>query len=285
MHRGVGDPSDLLQAAGPLGEHLDDLALDQGGVDVHDDQPQPVTQQVGRLHGDVDLVAGRLLGQQQPQPLLVDTGDVQVDRGDGVARHPLDPVDVAADVGDPARHRRDRRSAQRVTEDGDEAATRAATRVVAVALVEGDLHPQRLGLLHQRPLEVLEPAGGVDQHTEDQPPAHHDLLDVDDLDGVLGQGGEETGRHTRAVVTGQGDQQGGRRGGPGRDGAHRSRLARSVGALTTAATPAPRPRRAGPPPRARRAPACGGRSPTPSGRRRRRTARGHRSAGSASPAP
>ena len=39
------------------------------------------------------------------QGVGVEPGDVQVDRGDRVARHPLDPVDVGAAVGDPAGHR------------------------------------------------------------------------------------------------------------------------------------------------------------------------------------
>ena len=59
-HRRLGDPGDLGLAAGVRGEHLDHLALDQGGVDVHHDQPHAAAQQVGGLDGDVDALAGGL---------------------------------------------------------------------------------------------------------------------------------------------------------------------------------------------------------------------------------
>ena len=59
-HRRLGDLGDLGLAAGVRGEHLDHLALDQRGVDVHDDQPHAPAQQVGRLDGDVDALPGGL---------------------------------------------------------------------------------------------------------------------------------------------------------------------------------------------------------------------------------
>ena len=88
------------------GQQLDDLALDQGRVDVHHDQPHRAAQQAGRLDRDVDALRGRLEREQGAEPVGVGAGDVQVDGGDRVARHPLDPVDVGAAVGDPARRRR-----------------------------------------------------------------------------------------------------------------------------------------------------------------------------------
>ena len=88
-----------------LGQHLDDLALDQRGVDVHDDQPHAAALQVGGLDGDVDALRGGLRRQGGAQGVGVDAGDVQVDRGDRVAGHPLDAVDVGAAVGDPPGHR------------------------------------------------------------------------------------------------------------------------------------------------------------------------------------
>ena len=47
-----------------LGEHLDDLALDEGRVDVHDDQPLGPPVQAGALDGDVD--AERRGGEREP---------------------------------------------------------------------------------------------------------------------------------------------------------------------------------------------------------------------------
>ena len=61
----------------------------------------------------------------------VGTGDVQVDRGDRVARHPLDPVDVGAGVGDPPGDRGHRRRLQRVPDHGHVRAAFASAPVVA----------------------------------------------------------------------------------------------------------------------------------------------------------
>ena len=57
-HRRLGDRGDLVGPAGVLGEQLDDLVLDERGVDVHDDEPAAAPGQPGRGDGDVgaDLV-------------------------------------------------------------------------------------------------------------------------------------------------------------------------------------------------------------------------------------
>ena len=91
------------------GEHLDHLALHQRPVHVHDHEPHAVAQQVRRLYGHVDLLPRGLLGEHHPQPVGVGAGHVEVERSHRIARHPLDAVDVGADVGYPSgdgRHRR-----------------------------------------------------------------------------------------------------------------------------------------------------------------------------------
>ena len=55
-HGRLGDPGDLCLLAGVRGDHLDDLALDQGGVDVHHDQPDAAPVQGVALHGEVDAL-------------------------------------------------------------------------------------------------------------------------------------------------------------------------------------------------------------------------------------
>ena len=133
------------------GEHLDDLALDQRRVDVHHDQAHAATQQVGGLDGDVDALVGRLPGQDVAQLLGVDPRDVQVDRRDRVARHPLDAVDVGAGVGDPAGDGGHRRGLQRRAEHGDVAATLGTAAVVAGAALELEGHAEVGGdALHRR---------------------------------------------------------------------------------------------------------------------------------------
>ena len=107
-HRGLGDALHLLQAAGVRREHLDDLALHERRVDIHHDQAHAAPEQGRRLHGDVDGLCRGLLGERHPELVGVGAGDVQLDGGDGVARHALDAVDVRAGVGDAAGDRGDR---------------------------------------------------------------------------------------------------------------------------------------------------------------------------------
>ena len=100
-HRRLGHGGHLGLAAGMAGEQLDDLVLDQGAVDIHDDEaPTPAGQARGR-DGDIDTGAGRGkrdLATQRPQ---IGAGDVELDRGDGVTGEAPDPVDVGAVPGEP----------------------------------------------------------------------------------------------------------------------------------------------------------------------------------------
>jgi hypothetical protein len=69
-------------------------------------------------------------------------GDVEVDGGDGVARHPFDPVDVGPAVGDPAGDCRHGGGLQRRADHGDVRAAVAPGPVVADPAVDLDLHVQ-----------------------------------------------------------------------------------------------------------------------------------------------
>ena len=141
-HRGTGDLRDLGLDARVRREHLDHLALDEGGVHVEHDQAHAPAQQVDRLDGDVDALGGGLEGQRAPQPLRIGARDVQVDRRDGVARHPLDPVDVGAAVGDPAGDGGEGRRLERDAEDGHVGAALATGAVVAGPAVDVDGHAE-----------------------------------------------------------------------------------------------------------------------------------------------
>ena len=59
VHGLLGDRGDLGGNAGPLSEQVDDLALDERGVDIHHDQAATVPEQADALHGHVDLLARR----------------------------------------------------------------------------------------------------------------------------------------------------------------------------------------------------------------------------------
>ena len=58
-HRGLGDLGDGRLRARAVGEHLDDLTLDQGGVDVKDDEPLGPSRQAVVLERDVDALVDR----------------------------------------------------------------------------------------------------------------------------------------------------------------------------------------------------------------------------------
>ena len=207
-HGPLGDLGDLGLAARVGGDHLDDLALDEGGVDVHDDEPHRAPQQAGRLYGDVDALGGGLDGEQRAQHLGLHARDGQVDGGDGIAGHPLDAVDVGAAVRDPAGDGRHRRRPERGAQHGDVRATRAALPVVADAAVDLDLHAQRGRGLLDGVAQLLPVPRRGDEDPEDEPAAQHDLLDVDDLDAGGRQGREHRGRDAGPVLAGQGHQEG-----------------------------------------------------------------------------
>ena len=133
---------------------------------------------------------------------------MQLDRGDRVARHPLDPVDVRTRVRDPARDGGDGRRLERHAEHGDMAAALESLPVVTGAAVDLHLHVQVDGDPLQRGPQRLPVPRGGDQHTEHETPAQHDLLDVEHVDAEHGQRREHGGRDPRTVHARQGDQQG-----------------------------------------------------------------------------
>ena len=240
-HRPLGDLRDLGLAAGVRGDHLDDLALDQRGVDVHHDEPHAAAQQVGGLDRDVDALPGGLGGQLRAQRVGSRARDVQVQRGDRVARHPLDAVDVGAGIGDATGHRGHRGSGERGAEHGD---VRASVRGLA-GVAAPRLHLQGHRQLVRGRLEVLAQAldvvGGRHQQAEDEATPQHDLLQVHDLDPRPAQGREDRRGDAGALAAGQRDQQGVGSVGPVRGavrGAHRgTRLSVAAPALTRAARP------------------------------------------------
>src|SRR5690606_14816215 len=99
-HGLLGDPGDLVETAGVGGQQLDDLAADEGGVDVHDDEPLGPAGQAGALDGDVDLLGGGLGGERDAQLVGVGPGDGHLDAGDRPLGEAFDAVDVGPGGGD-----------------------------------------------------------------------------------------------------------------------------------------------------------------------------------------
>ena len=207
-----------------LGEQLDDLLLDEGRVDVHDDEAAAAAGQAGRGHGDVDADSVRPPARGRARRSATSApGDVELDGRHGVARQPPDAVDVGAVVGD------------RRGDGGDVVRSSGAPMTTTAA------RPVRRGALSPRPTSrstripsgrpgpgqpvdehVLVAARG-EQHRQREVAAHDDLLDVEHL-GADGRGRlEQRLGHPGPVGAVEGDEQGSRvRVGQGSAGAARS---------------------------------------------------------------
>ena len=207
-HRPIGEEGDLLLVPAVGGHQLDHLALDQRGVDVDHDQAHGASQQARRLDGDVEALRGRLDREQGAQPVRVGAGDVQVDRGDGVARHALDAVDVGPTVGDPPGDGGHGARGERGADHGHVRPALAATPVVAGAAIDLDVHPELVGRGLDGSAQRLPVArGSGHQDAEDQSSAEHDLLDVEHLDAGACQRAEHRRGHPRPVLPGDREQQ------------------------------------------------------------------------------
>ena len=180
-HGGLGDCGDLGGPAGVLGEQLDDLVLDQRGVDVHHDEPTAAAGQAGRGHGDVgtDLVGHH--GEVLPQVPDVGARHVELDGGHGVAREPPDAVDVGAVVGDRGGDGRHVVGLERGAHQHDRGPAGAARSVVTVADLEVDPHPEGRAGAGQPVDEHVLVAPGGQQHRQGEVSAHDDLLEVEHL--------------------------------------------------------------------------------------------------------
>ena len=73
-HGGLGDLGDRGVCADPVGEHLDDLTLDQRRVDVKDDEPLGPSRQAVVLDRDVDALVHRHPRQRDLQLSINPTG-------------------------------------------------------------------------------------------------------------------------------------------------------------------------------------------------------------------
>ena len=207
-HGCLGHGGDLVRAPGVLGEHLDHLALDERGVDVHDDETLRVPQDAALLDREVHLVLERGDREVGLQEVGVGTRHLHPQSGDRVAGEPQDTVDVAAGVLDPRGDRGHGGRRQRVAEDGDLAASDPTGAVVAGAVLDLDLEPELLAHGSHGLLERFGPLRPCRQHAEHQASPHDELLDVDDLQRVTGELVEQPGGDAAAVRAGEGHQHG-----------------------------------------------------------------------------
>ena len=176
---------DLRPGSGVVGEHLDHLAGDQGGVDVEDDQPLGPAVETRPLDGDVDAGSGADLDHRRPQRLVVGRRDRQFQAGDRVVGDPLDRLDVDAELTEPRAS-----SPIALACSGRPSTTTAwrrkpATVVTRLVDRDPDRHPDgRHRLLDVVPAGASRIARRADQHAEGQRAADDHLLDVQHLDPV-----------------------------------------------------------------------------------------------------
>ena len=190
-HRRLGHRGDLLGAARPGREQVDDLAPDQGGVDIKHDQAHRAPVQAAALHGHVRPLVQGLPGQGGPQPVRISPGYLELDAGHRPVREPSDPVDVGAAGRDPAGDGGDGRGRQRAAEHRDVQAAAAPGRLAGAG---GDLQVQVQVRGHGGHLAVnrgqVRRIVAGQQDAQHQPAADHYLLDVDDVQLVPGEHGE-----------------------------------------------------------------------------------------------
>ena len=170
-HGRLGDLGDRRVRADPVGQHLDDLALDQGGVDVKDDEPLGPSRQAVILERDIDAFGD---GDLRQRFLQLSVGrarphrDPQLQTRYGIVGDAADEVDVDAERGDLAGDHAERLRSDGAAEHHDRVGRRFPHhRHVIAALdrdVETDAVDGRLDLVAQRgPASDLRRAD--DQHS------------------------------------------------------------------------------------------------------------------------
>ena len=178
-HRRFGQRGDLLSAAGPGREQVDDLAPDQGGIDIHHDQAHRPAVQAAALHGHVRPLIERLAGERGAQPVRVGAGYLELDARHRPVREPANPVDVSAAGRDPAGDGRDG-GRPRAPEYRD---MQAAAPPGRFAGASGDLGLQVQVRGNGGDLAVNRGQVGCmvagQQDAEHEAPADHHLLDVE----------------------------------------------------------------------------------------------------------
>ena len=192
---------------GVRGDELDDLVLDEGGVDVHDDEPGTAPRQPGRGDRDVTPGLGRDEGEVAAQRRHVGAGDVELDRRHGPARQPADAVDVRAVPGDRPGDGRDVPGLEGRRHDDDGGPPGAAAGVVAATADERDVHAHRLTGPREAVGEDVLVATGREQHRQGEVAPHDDLLDVEDVRAHRGGGLEDGLGDARPVGTAQRHQE------------------------------------------------------------------------------
>jgi hypothetical protein len=210
-HGGRRHLGDLVLAAGVRGEELDDLVLDERGVHVHDDEALGPPVQPRRDHRDIDAQGRRLGHQGGPQRLRLRTGHGELDGRHGVLGQPEDTVDVAAGPGDPGGDRGRRLSGERMPEHGHQRPAVPARPVVAETGDDLGLQPHRVRPAVHRGPQVALQTGRRMRHERAQhyPATGDDLLDVDHVDRVGGEGVEEPGRDSGPVLAEDFDEESG----------------------------------------------------------------------------
>ena len=141
-HGRRGHRGHLRAAAAPLRQEVDHLSLQQGGVGVEHDQVLGPPVQPRRLHREVDLAAGRRLGQGAAQAVDVGTRHRELVAVHRVRRQADDPLDVAATARDGTGHRLERRGIDLGRQQRDQMDARR--RLVRRRLHEAGRPPPRL---------------------------------------------------------------------------------------------------------------------------------------------
>lgn len=207
-HGPLGHLGDERLAPGMPSEQFDDLILDEGGVDIENDEPATAAGEPGRGDGDVDPLFAGDPGQFAAEHGEVGPGDVELHGGHREAGQPPDAVDVGAVGGQACRDRGHVGRREGGGQEHDRRPTGPPPPVVAVSGAHGHRHPQVMGDLVDGPTQFLLVLVRAEQHRQGQQTPDDDLFDVEDGGPDPADPLEEGAGDSGAVVTGQRDKEG-----------------------------------------------------------------------------
>ena len=164
-------------------EQIDDLVLDECGVDVHHDQALAAPIQPGMLDGHIDTQQGGSLGQLSSEVGDVLPGSLEDHRGDGVRGYAPDAIDIPSAIRHAASQLGHCARRQVGCHHGDvDSPALGILASDARSRNRLDLHTQASGFGVEDRASVSHGAGvQAEQDRENEASPYDDLLDVEDL--------------------------------------------------------------------------------------------------------
>jgi len=194
-----------------IGEKINDLILNHGGIDVHHDQVLTTSVESSGLHCDIHPNLDCCSSEGCPQLGNIRTRALERDGSDRIARDAPNSIDVSTTIGNLACHSGDRRRSKWSTQHCDldaSVAARVSFRITWVSL-------HREALRGSESLNVVTQSSVIDfadrrrhEKGENQLAAYDDLLDIDNHDFATRQSLAQPASDAGAIGPSQCQQKG-----------------------------------------------------------------------------